>query len=176
MLFRAPTRHRRKTNSICSVWQVATERGIGLTSVVSSWAASVTSLAPGIEVAQTFSKKPFRSTLGEVKSIPGKHSVLSKWSRQGRRAASSRLLIPRDKLESFLQEDFLYPTLTDFRTFPDIGKSDGAMLWGAVRATPELKDQPARLVIDETNFKKRDNSNPFGINPPALWFTKSESS
>lgn len=104
MLFRAPTRHRRKTNSICSVWQVAAERVIGLTSAVSSWAVSITSLASGIEVAQTFSKKPFRSTRGEVKSIPGKHSLLSKWSRQGRRATSFRLLIPCDKLEPFLQD------------------------------------------------------------------------
>ncbi len=30
-LFRAPTSHRRKTNSICSIWQVAMARVIGLT-------------------------------------------------------------------------------------------------------------------------------------------------
>lgn len=38
--------------------------------------SSVTSLAP--EVAQALCKKPFRSRRGEVESILGKHSLLSK--------------------------------------------------------------------------------------------------
>lgn len=91
MLFRAPTSHRRKTNSICSIWQVAVARVICLT-----WMAFLLScehhlLASGIEVALPFSKWPFRSTCREVKSIVCKHSFLSKWSRQGHHAANSRL-------------------------------------------------------------------------------------
>lgn len=88
MLFRAPTGHWRKTNSICSVWQVAMAGVMGLT-----WVGSLLSCERHLWLlALKRLRRLPNSRLEGVKSIAWKHGFLSKWSRQGQHVAGSRLL------------------------------------------------------------------------------------